>query len=178
MKRLPVFISTKTAAGFLKLGVYQIIGGVIGILFIGMAGWSVALINTWVALLLLLAFLLFGYSILCGILLVMTKEAVLKLSQINQALQLISWTILGFSFKYVAGVFVSVGFDLTEAFKFNFNLGVSGFEFNFHRETERFELNFNLMAIYLLYYTVMLDKKIKKETELHEFSEIGEPGNP
>ena len=178
MKSLPIFISNKTAAGFLKLGVYQIVGGVIGILFIGMAGWKVALINTWVALLLLLAFLLFGYSILCGILLVMTKEAALKLSLTNQALQLVSWAILGFSFKYVAGVFVSVGLDLTDAFKFNFNVGVSGFEFNFHQDAERFEINFNLMALYLLYYTVNLDKKIKKETELHEFSEIGESGNP
>jgi len=82
-------MTKRTKSGLLKIGLYQIIGGAIGILIIlyaiiqstNLAGLSI--------LLYLFMSLFFGFSILCGTICLKGGEKALKFSLINQYMQII-----------------------------------------------------------------------------------------
>jgi hypothetical protein len=159
------YISKKTKSGFLILGAYQILGGMTGIILAGLHAYSH---NRGMILFLLLAFLFFGYSILCGVLLIKTNVMALRLSLVNFLLQLVGWTILGFGFEYISGAFISVGIELTGPAKFDVTFGLSNFHLTFNRNPEKFVIGFNLIALYLLFYTDRLSRKVKSEKETQE----------
>ena len=110
------------------LGIYQVIGGMIGLYF------TIKLIleQPTFPILLLLLFLiplaLFFYSIYCGVLVFKLNERGLFHSLINQYLQLISFSILGYTFQYVSGAHLSAGVDLTNSLKFKFDFGISNWQ--------------------------------------------------
>ena len=81
---------------------------------------------------------------------------------------------MGFAFKYVAGLYLTVGLNLTDSVTFDFGAGISKFDFNFNNEKERLELDFNLVAFGLIYWIEKLRKKIRTEIELRQISSIGE----
>ena len=152
---------------FAFLGIYQIAGGIVGLLLVT---WYFIQVNVFSGIYLwapLLAFPFFGYSIYCGILLLQKKESGLRLSFVNQCLQLFGFVFFGYGFKYVSGVFLAVGIDLTNSVEFGLNFGISTWQININSEDTSFLINFNLVALYLVIFITKLQRRIETERMAH-----------
>lgn len=149
------------------LAIYQIAGGIIGI---GLTIWLIAqtvTITGLVILIFILAAGLYSLSIYCGQQLLKGKiKSGLKLSTINQALQVINFAVLGFAFKFVAGLILSIGIDYTNDFNFTFNFSLSEFQFNINSDKELVTVGFNVVAIYLVYLIDKLQQEIENRETL------------
>ena len=163
-------MTTKTKSDISKIGWYQIIGGGIGILIILYALFTSTQFSALSISFYVFSFFLFAYSIFCGILCLQSKNAALTHSLINQFLQLISFAFFGFAFSYVAGLYISVGLDLSKSIDVTFNFGISKLDFNINNERDRADINFNLVAFGLIYWIDKLIKKIKTEKVASSFS--------
>lgn len=165
--------SKDTASKLKALGIYQIAGGVIGLLLTFWIIKGVTLFSGLLLLVLLVAIGLYSYSIYCGILLLKKKISGLRHSLINQVFQLVSFLIAGFAFQYISGIFISIGLDLTNSFNFIFNVGISSWQININGDAEPFLLNFNLVALILILFIEELRKKINKEELENQLASIG-----
>ena len=154
------------------LAIYQIAGGTIGI---GLTIWLIAqtvTITGLVILIFILAAGLYSFSIYCGRQLLKGKiKSGLKLSTINQALQVINFAVLGFAFKFVAGLILSIGIDYTNDFNFTFNFSLSEFQFNINSDKELVTVGFNIVAIYLVYLIDKLKQEIENRVTLFKASQ-------
>ena len=165
-------ISKETIAKFNALGWYQIVGGIIGL---GLTIWIISGLTTIIGpllLLLLIATGLYGYSIYCGSLLLKRKESGLSHSLINQFLQLVNFSISGFVFQYISGVYLSMGVDLTNSFNFTFNVGVSSWQLAINSDSESLVFNFNFVALFLILWIGKLRRKINKERLENQIASI------
>jgi hypothetical protein len=167
-------MTTKTKSNISTIGWYQIIGGAIGAIIIlysvfNSTQFSALNISIYVFML-----LFFAYSIFCGTLCLKHKDNALIHSLINQFLQLIGFAFFGFAFTYVAGLYLSIGLDLSNSIDMKFDVGISKFDFNINREHERAEINFNLVAFALIYWIDKLMKKIKEEKTNIEIASVGQ----
>jgi len=154
------------------LAIYQIAGGIIGI---GLTIWLIAqtvTITGLVILVFILAAGLYSFSIYCGKQLIKGKiKSGLRLSTINQALQVINFAVLGFAFKFVAGVILFVGIDYTNDFNIIFNFSLSEFQFNINSHNELVTVGFNVVAIFLIYLIDKLQQEIENRETLFKTSE-------
>lgn len=141
------------------LGGYQIIGGLFGLGLTIVMATKLGPINIFIILLLLFAFVLYGYSIFCGILILSNPIKGLKYSRINQFLQIFNFYISGYGFQYISGIFISLGIDLTNSFNLKFNLGTSTWQIAFNQDSEVSILNINFVALFIL---IFIDRQIKK----------------
>lgn len=138
------------------LGYYQIVGGVAGLAITIYLIAQTATITGLILLLYLIALGLYGFSIYCGTQVLKNKNHSLNISLINQYLQLISFVILGYGFKYVSGLLLSVGVDLANSFGMKFNMGIiSTWEMNWNTDADKIEFNLNLVA---LFFIIFIDK--------------------
>ena len=146
-----------------SIGWYQIIGGAIGILIIGysLSGYKQFSGEVILTYSFILSFFL--YSIYCGILCLSNRKYALLHSLINQFIQLFGFAILGFAFYYVAGVYFSIGFDLSTSLEMKLNFGFSKFDFNINREQERIEIDFNIISFALILWIDKIRNKLKDE---------------
>ncbi|OIR07580.1 hypothetical protein GALL_102420 [mine drainage metagenome] len=154
-------ISTKLTG----LGIYQIAGGIFGI---ALTFWITATpekIPSFLFSLFLVPITLYSYSIYCGILLIKQKINGLNYSSVNQYLQLINFSILGYAFKYVSGVYLFAGIDMTHAVDFAFNFGPSNWQITINMDKEIILLNFNFVAFFLIIFIDKLKERIKKEED-------------
>lgn len=168
-------MTTKIKTEFLKLGWYQIIGGTIGVLIILYSFFGLTQFSGLVILIYVFMLLFFAYSIYCGTLCIKNKNNALTHSLVNQFLQILGFAVFGFAFAYVAGLYVSVGLDLSTSIEMKFNFGISKFDFNINREQERTEMHFNLVAFGLIYWIDKLMAKVKTEKQNIEITAIGQP---
>ena len=165
-------MKTKSKSDILKIGWYQIIGGGIGELFILYSLFSPTQVSGFEVLVYISMLLFFGYSIFCGILCLKHTNNALTHSLINQILQLLGFAFGGFAFSYVAGIYVSVGFDFSSSIEMKFDFGLSEFDFNLNRQYERAEIYFNLVAFGLIYWIDRVSTKIKAEKVNMEITSI------
>jgi len=153
------------------LSYYQIAGGITGI---GLVIWLIAKTEVITGLVLLVFATgtgFYSFSIFCGQQLLKGNiEKGLKLSTINQILQIIQFAVLGFAFKFIAGIMLSVGIDLTTSFNFTFNFSFPAFEVTINRDKDLLKVGFNILAIYLVFFIGRLEDKIEQERELFEAS--------
>lgn len=155
-------------------GYYQIVGGVIGI---GITIWFLlGLVSfNWLLLIIVVpAFFLFLFSVYCGFLLLRKNSRGIKLSLLNQYLQLISFAFTGYAYQYASGVFLTIGIDLTESFNFLFNMGISSWELNINTDSPTIALKFNLVAFYLIIAIEKIKKQIAEEEKKRIIAEIGD----
>jgi hypothetical protein len=165
-------LSKETRSHLLKLGLYQLIGGGVGVLLIL---WSVInsdLTNNLLVMLFLVMLVFFAYSILCGVLCLKYNERCLKYSLINQILQLIGVAAFGFAFEYAAGIYLHVGLDLTEGFLIGFGFGISKMIININTEPSLFELHFNIVALLLIIWIEKTTRRLKAEKQYKEVEEL------
>jgi len=166
-------LRTGIIEGFKILGIYQIIGGIIGLGFLFLSLSQLSGLSILPVLISLISFVLFSYSILCGILLLKKKPLGLRHSMINQFLQLIFFTFLGYSFHYIAGVFFTLGIDLTDSFLLTFNIGLSSWQMEISSGSPAINLNFNLVAFMLIIFIINLKAKVEDQWLRDKIAEIG-----
>ena len=158
-------LSSKIKSKLELLAYYQIAGGTIGFI---MVIWLVAqtvTITGLIMLILLFAGGLYSFSIYCGRLLLKGDYNLgLKLSTINQALQIFSFALLGFAFNFVAGLCISIGFDYTNDFKSDFSISLSDFLVSVNKDEELITFGFNFVAVFVIQYI----NRIKNEIENHQ----------
>ncbi|TYZ07410.1 hypothetical protein FY528_15210 [Hymenobacter lutimineralis] len=153
------------------LAYYQIIGGVLGI---GLMFWLMVLsgyLTGGSLLALAVGFGLHSYSIYCGQqLLKGHTEKGLQLSMLNQALQVISFSVVGFGLEYVAGVSVLLGADFTAETKSIISASVSSYQVNFNSSGEETRLSVNLVALYIMRTIAAIQKKAAQAAEVAEYA--------
>jgi hypothetical protein len=153
------------------LGIYQIIGGVLGLAF------SYWIVNVSFSIILLLdlffALGLYGFSIYCGILLIRKHKSGLIFSKINQLLQVIQLAMFGYGFTYISGVSFSLGLDITDGLVLGFNFGLSNWKVTVNSELDILMVRLNLIALFLI---VAIDKWQKKLNALKMEEEIASIG--
>lgn len=142
------------------LAVYQIFGGILGI------GLAIRFIsqfkemNSLSFILIFLAALFYVFSIVAGAVLIQKQQLGLKLSLINQALQVVSLAMGSFAYNYVAGFKLGLGLDFVPAWQFKLNLSLSSFQLIMNEETGRVFIGINLLALVMVY----LIERLKEHT--------------
>ena len=137
---------------------YQMLGGIIGVFLIIWILISVHLLFVEQYFLIIFVALLYLFSILCGLLLLKNEKKGLKISVVNQILQIISFSILGYAFKYISGLYISFGVDLTN-FSVGLYFGTSSWQLLINMETTTCELYINIIPLFLLNYIFKLKKQ-------------------
>ncbi len=164
--------TSKVLSKLYGLGIYQIVGGAIGVILIFWAIINGQQLAGLIFLVYLFMFLFFTFSIYCGILCLKKNNSALNLSLINQILQIIGFAMFGFAFQYAAGVYLTAGLDLTEAFNFTLGAGVSKFDVNINNENQRMEVTFNFIALGLIILIEKLKKQVKEEQDKSKIASI------
>ena len=173
---MPPFLSKKSAIKLKILGWYQIVGGAFGVL---LTFWLLAKTEQVSGLLLILylaAFSLYAFSVWCGRLLLTDKYIKgLNLTIVNQAMQIISFTMLGYAFMYVSGAMLLGQIEIDHGFTMGFHFGLSSeWRIYFQSDDRSFNLAINFVAIYLLYFTDKLHTTIKNEKAGYEEEQLNE----
>ncbi|MFI5162037.1 MAG: hypothetical protein ACHQHN_12220 [Sphingobacteriales bacterium] len=106
----PSFISKKSKIKLKVLGWYQIIGGIAGVLVTIWIVTQLGQVNSWLILIILFVLCLYAFSIYTGRLLLTSRYPTgLKLSIINQAMQILQFAVVGYAFLYVWGLMFTIG---------------------------------------------------------------------
>ncbi len=171
MKKL---LSEKTRSDLTKLGIYQIAGGSIGIFLVIWALYKDMNLSWLTVLLYIIILAFFFFSVFCGFLCADAKPNALKLSFINQLLQVVGFAAFGFAFSYVAGLYVSVGVDLTESFDLSFVAGISKIDLRVNNGSSKMEVGINIVGLLIVIWIDRLMKRAKSEIELKKISDLGE----
>lgn len=166
-------LSDQTESDFIKIGIYQIAGGAIGILYIIWALIQSFMITGPAAVFYILFVVLYGFSVVCGIRCIYFKKDALQYSIINQLLQVVHFSIAGLGFTYIAGFHASVEIDLTNAIKFGLSASLSNIELTLNGDPELASAGVNLVAIAIVYWIDKLAKRAKAERELKIVRQIG-----
>ena len=151
------------------LGYYQVAGGIVGIGFlifeiIGILGQDSKKLEEFIVYIIMITpFLL---SIYAGIQCIKDKSNKLLLSKINQALQVISFSLAGFGLTYCSGVYFAVGIDLTNDFMFKFNFGLSSVNLEFNTLSKSSFVLVNVIAFYLVYKIIGYEHTIEEYKNL------------
>jgi len=151
---------------------YQIAGGLAGIglmlvvvlILIRTAPLSLA------TFIMLAAVALHGFSVYCGVLLLKNKyRAGLNLSVINQALQVISFAIGGYKFKYIAGIVLLSGCDFVDKLKAYVSFSWKPtWQISIDTAGNHFDIAINIIALLLLILIIYLRGNINKQQLLQE----------
>jgi len=156
------------------LGVYQLLFAVAGCILTAVLMVRTGFQYWQVTLLFAVAFALYSYAIICGIFCWQLKKEALPYSLVNQYLQLVSFSIVGYGFKYLAGSALYVGVDLTNNFVVNINLEVvSTWTIRFASNSDAIVINFNLAAMAVIIIINKLSKIIAEEETNREVLDIG-----
>jgi len=162
------FISTESKKSLLKLGLYQIIGGCLGILIFVWEILHVSVISGPAVILILIAIAFFAYSIYTGSQCIKMTEKALMHSFINQGMQILSFNMVGYTFKYVAGFYVGLGIDLTSSFRFTYGAGISEINISLFQQTQNIQIGINIIAIIIFVLVDRLSQKVKDEQEIRK----------
>lgn len=153
MNNVSKFPATKLSI----LAINQILGGAIGIIFTIHAMTSGITFSLLLISILTIILGLFCYSILCGVLIFTNPLTGLKYSLINQYLQILYFSIVGYGFKYLSGLYLSLEIDLGNLPDFQFQGGISTWNINFKNAFEIKTVGINFIAIFLI---VFIDRQI------------------
>jgi len=136
------------------LAFYQIITGVLGLLFL-------LLFNiTSSSTIFLIIIGLYSFSIYSGYLLLTKKlKKGLDMTLYNQLFQVFGFGISGFTFEYFSGIYLSFGLNITHDTIINYNAGFNTWILNLGSNDNLF-ININIIAIIIILYTLNLKDKI------------------
>ena len=154
---IPISTSKKVRA----LGIYQILGGLFGI---GLMLYMIDFLTLppFLRFFFFIGFVLFTFSIYCGVLLFLRPALGLKCSTYNQLFQTISFSVSGYAFQYISGVCLMVGLDMTESINFKFTAGTPAWRLSINDENQLLLVSFNIFSFFLL---LMIDKLQSKMSE-------------
>ena len=144
--------------------IYQIIGGIIGLLFTSYLLFSSSLSkyqNLMGYISLVTPFLFFGFCIYSGIQLNRKNyEHGLKLVFISLLMQLIAFDVFGLFYSAINGIGVKLTLDLTNDIIVGFDFHPSHFLIALN-SSDDFIVKINLVTIVMMFYTSKVFQKIK-----------------
>ena len=152
---------------------YQMLGGLIGVAFIAYVFIKSDEITPLLVLILGLGILLYVFSFISGLSLFQKKTYGLKLSLVNQVLQIIGFSAGGFGFEYVAGFSFDFFLSYTDGIDLTSNFGLSNWHILINNDTGVREISFNIVAMALTIYILSLRKIHREESLTTEISNIG-----
>lgn len=145
----------------------QIIGGVTGLGLIGKLLLQTGTVNGPLLLIFIVGLSLFIFSLYSGkrLLLDIDKVDSIKLSLLNQLLQLFHWSLLGYGFSYSSGASLLLGFRGL-SIDFNFSLIVSSFYMFINSDNEYF-VKVNIVALFAIValYDILKEKEMLRSVE-------------
>jgi len=149
------------------LAIYQIIGGLLGLIITIWAAIQYPSFTPFIILLFAIAFGLYIFSLLSGWLLWNQYTAGIQCSLINQYLQIVQFTIGGWAYTYISGCYFSLGVDLTYAYKviFNFEI-ISTWQLKAFTQADAVQLSFNFVAILLLVFLTHVKRDLEEDVLL------------
>ena len=139
-----------------SIGLYQMIGGALGYIVFFIFSFFTAGFN----LLLLPAFLFFGLSVYAGLQCYALKDNCLKVTFLNQALQLMSLVAGSFSFRYVSGLSLEPYLSLSDGFSLGIHFNISSFGYKIGGE-QGYSCGVNLIALAVLYKIIDIRSNMK-----------------
>lgn len=146
------------------VGLFQIIGGVIGIIII-----AISLTTQPTSLLTFLtSFSIFAFSIFAGWQAYILKENSLKWTTINQSLQIFSVIIGHFGYLYVSGVCIDATFDFSNGVNLGMSFKLSHFSFEITGNKKQYFVGINLIAVYIIYKIEKIKTEVMTNKELQE----------
>ena len=170
MKNVSKFLITKLSI----LAINQIIGGVIGIILTIYVMTTAVSFSLLLITILIVILGLYCYSILCGVLIFKSPLTGLKYSLINQYLQILYFSIVGYGFKYLSGLYFSLEFDLGDLPSFQLQGGVSTWNINFKNAFEIKTVGINFIAILLILFIDRQINILKVKAIDNSINELGE----
>ena len=149
------------------LAIYQIIGGLMGLII---SIWAVIAFKTFTTIIILLFVIGFGlyiFSLVSGWLLWNQYTAGIRSSLINQYLQIVQFTIAGWAYTYISGCYFSLGVDLTYAYKILIDFGlVSTWQLKAFTQGPEVQLSFNFVAILLVVFLTHVKRDLEEDVLL------------
>ena len=162
-----IYAIRQTRTKIRALAYYQIAGGTLGLVLCTWVLVTSLEITTVSTLVLLLTVSLYSSSVYCGLLL--NRGDIirgLKISLINQALQVIGFGMFGYAYKFIAGISVSLGVNLTDEFLLRTTFSFSEFLIYFNSNEDLVYLNINVVAICLIYLIQKMQIQIEEDSLL------------
>jgi hypothetical protein len=151
------------------IGYYQMAGGILGLILFLRGFIYQQSLSGFIFLIYLIAFLLFSFSIYSGNLLRKGNIKGFSLSTWNQILQIVQFSISAIGFEYYSGIFFNIGFQWTEKFIPDFNLGLSGYVIRYaENNTNNIAVYINLIPLIIIYYIFKSENEIEERKQLAE----------
>jgi len=157
------------------LGVYQVMGGLIGIYYLIVLLTGRQAIPADYVLIIALGFLLYGFSIFCGVFLFKDRMRGARLSLTNQLLQVISFFVAGFGYDYVSGISAKVDVSFSPQLTTDIESSLSNWVISLRGDTNLNMISFNVVAIFLVIFIIRLQRKIHVHTLEEEAQFDDEP---
>ena len=166
--------SKNTNTKLKMLGIYQLAGGLIGIMVIVRLIYNLPNLAPAYYLLICFVFMLYIYSVFCGILVLRKTSLALNHSLINQYLQLVNFYVAGYGFAFIAGSSITAGVNLTNGFLLDFHLTLlSDFNIQLATDSPMIAIYVNVIALVIIIFIDNLNKKMLEEREKSMIAEIG-----
>jgi hypothetical protein len=164
----------KTAKIQIKaIAFYQIIGGIVGYLTTILSILNNANIHFSyiVAIYIIVSYAFFSYSIYCGFILLKKPIIGLKHSKVNQLLQIVSFSISGFAFKYISGIMVGiiVTWGIKVDLSLKYQVSIWKLLFNYETDYNAISLNFIALLLYLLLRKQSIEIRKQELTKFFDF---------
>ena len=158
------------------LAAYQVFGGIIGLVLTAYLLTTVQQFHFILLFILFIAICLYSFSIICGIFIFRNLLTGLRLSRINQLLQVFSFSISGYAFKYVSGIDFSIDLDFKNALNFTFNLATSSWKIMIEGDPSTALISINIVAIVLVIFIEKQITKAREDISKEAIADIGETG--
>lgn len=143
------------------IGVYQIIGSLIGFYYLIRLTLANSLFDSWLTIVIsvpLMAFSAYaGYDAF--------KNNSFELTLYNQYLQIFQLKLNGFAFYYIAGIYIGAGVIFPRELYFDLSLFESVFFFRINSPGGKNVIGFNLISILLTLLTIYVKRQIRKASE-------------
>jgi len=160
--------NTKTT--LLILSLYQILGGIIGLIVIAWTLLKITSISGALLVIFLVAIGLYFFSIKSGRLLLEKKIKLgLVYSMINQIFQVVGIGVGSFAYKFSSGGQLFLGVDFTNGVNYKADFGLtSEFIFSIYLADKEYFLFINVLAIFLLYIFLDIYREVNNDNNKSE----------
>ena len=147
------------------IGIYEIIGGSIGLILLLFGQLSLNKFTFLGLLMWLIVFGFYGLTVYAGIKLYKKHDKAIMLSEIVQYMQIVSFGLVGYYMAFTSGITAYLGIDYTAdlIFKFAFNFNPSGTQLSYLGDKTPFYIYINLIPILVITLMDIGKKRLQKE---------------
>jgi hypothetical protein len=155
-----------------KIGFSQLAAGCIGLLMLVIALAKSAAQGASFIMMVAMMLAFFGFTIYCGIACFHLKTNALKLSLVNQCLQLVSIFAFGYEYYYNTLFNIRLCLLFGDVFKWTLKVGFTNLNVSMNQVQGNVEIGVDLVAVVMIIWIVTLQGRMKPNTKIDEASEI------